>query len=79
MCVCVCVCARMRARICALSHFQVFVSLWTIACQAPLSVGFSSQEYWSGFPFPPPADLPEPGIKPMSLASPALVGVFFSS
>ena len=52
---------------------------WTVACQAPLSVGFSSQEYWSGLPFPPPADLPEPGIEPMSLASPALAGVFFSS
>ena len=44
---------------------------WTIAHQAPLSMGFSRQEYWSGLPFPPPGDLPHPGIKPMSPASPA--------
>jgi len=37
---------------------------WTVACQAPLSMGFSSQEYWSGLPFPFPGDLPDPGIKP---------------
>ena len=47
---------------------------WTVACQASLSVGFSSQEYWSGLPFPSPGDLPDPGIKPTSLASPALAG-----
>jgi len=44
-------------------------SLWTVAHQAPLSVGFSRQEYWSGLPFPSPGDLPDPGIKP---GSPAL-------
>ena len=48
--------------------------LWTIAHQAPLSMGFSRQEYWSGLPFPPPRDLPRPGIKPVF---PALAGVFF--
>jgi len=42
--------------------------------QAPLSMEFSKQEYWSGFPFPTPGDLPKPGIKPASLASPALAG-----
>ena len=40
---------------------------WTVACQAPLHMGFSRQEYWSGFPFPPPGDIPDPGIKPPSL------------
>ena len=58
-------------RVFMLSHFspvQLFVTLWTVALQAPLSVGFSSQEYWSGLPCPPPGDLPNPGIKPSSLA-----------
>ena len=41
---------------------------WTVACQAPLSMGFSRQKYWSGLPFPSPGDLPKPGIKPGSLA-----------
>ena len=49
---------------------------WTVALQAPLSVEFSKQEYWSELPFPPPGDLPGPGIKPMSLLSPALTGGF---
>ena len=47
---------------------------WTVALQAPLSVEFSKQEYWSELPFPPPGDLPDPGIEPMSLVSPALTG-----
>ena len=42
---------------------------WTVACQAPLSMGFPRQEYWRGLPFPPPGDLPNPGIEPMSPAS----------
>ena len=50
-----------------------------ISPQAPLSVGFPRQEYWSGLPFPPPEDLPNPGIKPASLASPALAGRFFTA
>ena len=50
---------------------DTFASPWTVACQAPLSVGFSRQEYWSGLPFPPLRDLPNPGIEP---ASPTLVG-----
>jgi len=52
---------------------------WTVAHQAPLSSGFSRQEYWSGLPFPPPRDLPDPGIKPASLASPAWAGGFYTA
>ena len=54
---------------------------WTVACQAPLSMGFSKQEYWDGFPFPSPGDLPNPGIEPVSLTSPALAlaGRFFTT
>ena len=44
-------------------HVQLFVTSWTVACQAPLSMGFSRQEYWTGLPFPSPGDLPDPGIK----------------
>ena len=62
-----------------LSSVQLFVTPWTVAHQAPLSMGFSRQEYWSGFPCPPPGDLPSPGIKPMSLVSPALAGGFFTT
>ena len=57
--------------LCVLSRFsrvQLFAVLWTIACQAPLSMGFSRQKYWSGLPFPPPEDLPNPGIEPRSPA-----------
>ena len=53
----------------SLSHVQLFSTPWTIAYQAPSSMGFSRQEYWSGLPFPSPGDLPHPGIKP---GSPAL-------
>ena len=55
------------------------VTLWTIVLQAPLSMGFSRQEYWSGLPFPPPGDLPSSGIKSASLKSPALADRFFTS
>ena len=51
-----------------LSHVLLFATPWTVAHQAPLSVGFSCQEYWSGLSFPPPGDLPDPGIEPESLA-----------
>ena len=54
-------------------------TLWTVAHQAPLSMGFFRQEYWSGLPFPTPGDLPDPGIQTVSLASPALAGGFFTS
>ena len=50
-----------------------------VACQAPLSMGFPRQEYWSGFPCPPPRDLPDPGIKPLSHISPALADGFFTT
>ena len=53
------------------------MTAWTVARQAPLSMGFFRQEYWSGFPFPSPGDLPNPGIEPTSLMSPALARVFF--
>ena len=49
---------------------------WTVTHQAPLSTGFFRQEYWSGLPCPPPGDLPDPGIEPGSLMSPALAGEF---
>ena len=68
--------------VCVLSHFshvQHFETLWTVVCQASLSMGFSRQEYWSGSPFPLPGDLPDPGIKPASLISPALAGRFFTT
>ena len=58
---------------------ESFVVPWTVACQAPLSMGFPRQEYWSGLPFPPPGHLPNPGIKPVSLTSPALAGGFFTT
>ena len=48
------------------SHVRLFVTPWTVAHQAPPSTGFSRQEYWSGWPFPSPGDLPHPGIKPGS-------------
>ena len=62
-CVCVLTC---------FSRVQLFATPWTVAHQAPLSMGFSKQEYWSGLPFPSPGDLPDPGIEPRSLMSPVL-------
>ena len=59
-----------------LSRVRLFATPWTVARQAPLSMGFSRQEYWSGLPFPPPEDLPDPGIEPVSPVSPALAGGF---
>ena len=67
--------------VCVQSHFicvQLFATPWTVAYQAPLSMGFSRQEYWNGLPCPPPGDLPKPGTEPMSLTSPALAGKFFT-
>ena len=55
-----------------LSHIQLFATPGTVARQVALSMEFSRQEYWSGLPFPSPGDRPDPGIKPTSLASPAL-------
>ena len=56
-----------------------FCNPWTVVHQAPLSMGFPGQEYRSGLPFPPPGDLPDPGIKLESPASPALAGGFFTT
>ena len=70
------------SRACVLSHFshvQLFATPWTVAHQAPLSMEFSKQEYWSGLPCPPPRDLPDSGIKPLSLRSLALAGDFFTT
>ena len=52
------------------SHVRLFATLWTIACQALLSMGFSRQEYWGGIPCPPPGDLPDTDIEPVSPAPP---------
>ena len=60
----------------SLSRVRLFATPWTVAHQAPLSMGFSKQEYWSGLPFPSPGDLPNPGIKP---GSPALQADALSS
>ena len=54
------------------SYIQLFATPWTVAHQAPLSMGFSRQEYWSEYPCPPPEDLPNPGIELLSPASPVL-------
>ena len=61
-----------------LSHVQLFAIPRTVACQTPLPMEFSRQEYWRGVPFPTAGDLPNPGIKPTSLVSLALAGVFFT-
>ena len=60
------------------SHVQLCGTLWTIACQGPLSMGFSTQEYWSGLPCPSPGDLPDPGIEPVSLMFPTLARHYVS-
>ena len=65
MCTCLCL---------SLSHVQFFGTPWAVASQAPLSMGFPRQEYWSGLPFPPPGDLHNPGIEPLSPA-----GGFFTT
>ena len=68
--------------VCVLSHFShawLFVTLWSVACQAPLSTEFSRQEYWSRLPCPPPRDFSDPGIEPESLMSPSLAGRFFTT
>ena len=64
---------------CFISDCVFFATSWSVVWQAPLSMGFSRQEYWSGLPFPTPGDLPDPGIKPASLVSPALTGRFFTT
>ena len=61
------------------SRVWLFVTPWTVAHQSPLSMGFPRQEYWSGLPGPPPRDLPDSGIEPESLMSPALADGFFTT
>ena len=62
-----------------LSHVWLFATLWTVACQGPLSMDFSGQEYWSGLPFLPPGDLPDPRDQTLAPASPALTDGFFTT
>ena len=68
-----CVCAQL------LNSVRLSATLRMVARQAPLSMGFSRQEYWSGLPFPPPGDLPDPGIEPASPVSLALAGGFLTT
>ena len=82
---CVCVCTCIYVCVCVYVHAKSLQSCPTLcnpmdySPQAPLSMGFSRQEYWSGLPCPPPGDLPDPGIKPISLMFPALAGRFFTA
>ena len=71
----------MYVYVCAqsLRCLQLFAILWTIACQAPLSMEFSRQEYWNRLPFPTLGDLPDPGIKALPPVFPALAGRFFTT
>ena len=73
VCMCVCLCAQ------PLSRVWLLATPWTVAHQAPLPMGLSQQEYWSGLTFLPPGDLSDQGIKPASPVSSALVGGFFTS
>ena len=82
---CVCLCIHLHIYICILlqkhiygcfSPVQLFATLWSMACKALLSMIFSKQESWSGLPYPPPGVLPDPGIEPMPLTSPALPSRF---
>ena len=78
---CVCVCARTHAHTCtcvlSCSVVSDSVTPWTVAHQVPVSMEFPRQEYWNGSPFPLPGDLLDPGVKPVSPATPALAGRFF--
>ena len=64
---------------CVVSCVQLSATPWTVACQAPLYMEFSRQEYWNGWPFLPPEYLPDPGIESMFFATPALAGEFFTT
>ena len=74
VCVCMCVCVYVFNN--SVVSYSLQPNGQTVSCQAPLSMGFSRQEYWNGVPFPPPGNFPDPGIKPMSLA---LAGRFFTT
>ena len=80
MCVCVCACVFIEKVLHASSGLSdCFVTPWTVARQVPLSMGFPRQEYWCGLSFPPPGDLPDPGIEPESLMPPELPCGFFTT
>ena len=75
-------CLICHCRLSVLRHFscvQLFMTQWTVAHQTLLSMGVSKQEHWSGLPCPPPGDLPDPRIEPVSLMSPANAGFFTPS
>ena len=76
VCVYVCVCA---CTLCRFSRVWLFATTWTVACQAPVSMGFSRQEYWNGLPFPPQGNLLDPGIEPKCLKFRALAGKIFTT
>ena len=83
MCVCCC-CSVVQSfmvwcMLSGFSHVRLFTKLWTIACLAPVSMELSRQEYWNGLPLPTPGALPDSGIEPESLASPALAVRFFTT
>ena len=71
--------STVSADLCAKSHQSCLTLCDSVACQAPLSMGFSRQQYWSGLSFLPPEDFPIPGIEPESLSSPTLAGGFFTT
>jgi len=71
--------SRKAVRAQSLQSLPTLCDPWTVARQAPLFMGFSRQEYWSRLPCPPPGHLPDPGIEPTSLMSPALAGGFFTT
>ena len=77
--VCVQVCPIAQLYLTLLSCTWLFATPWTVAHQAPLSMGFSRQEYWVGLPFLPPGHLPNPDIKPASPTSPVWAGEFFTT
>ena len=70
---------KVKVKVLVISHVQLFVTPWTVAHQAPLSMGFSRQEYWSGLPCSLPGDLPHPGFEPTSLMSHVPIGRFFTT
>ena len=73
----ICACCVLSCSV--MADGRLFATLWAVVHQTPLSMGFSSQQYWSRLPFPPPGHLPDPGIEPASPWSPALTGRFFTT
>ena len=79
LCVCVCACTHVCVRVQPLSHVWLFAIPWTVTGQAPLSLAFTRQEYWSGLKFPPPGKLSNSGIEFVPPVSPALAGRSFTT